>query len=239
MIDPKPTAQPSLALPVITAIVLVAGMVPLPVGWALTARESLQATESRANAPGGYYEGLIGGARKGDRGAQTPLERALMGDPIAHNRGQVKEVVRDRKDDFLQFDLKPSFDAVFFGQRYSTNPQGLRDRDYPVEKPEGVYRVALLGASIDMGWGIATPDTYENLLEIWLNAEATRRGLNRRFEVLNFAVPAYGPAQRYDVFRQRALPYHPDFILFASTMLDPRLLEIHLGGLIKNNVDLK
>jgi hypothetical protein len=239
MMDPKPSTRLSFVCLLITAIVLIAGIVPIPTGWALTARESLQSTEPNANAPGGYYEGLIGGSGKGDRGAQKPLELALMGDPIAHNRGQVKEVIRERKDDFLQFDLKPGYDAVFFGQRYTANSQGLRDREYALEKPANVYRIALLGASIDMGWGVATPDTYENRLEDWLNAEAARRGLSRRFEVLNFAVPAYGPAQRYDVFREKALPYNPDLILFSSTMLDPRLVEIHLGGLIKNNVELK
>ncbi len=239
MIDPKPSTRPTVVRLLMTAAVLVVGVVPLPVGWALTARESLQSTEPKANAPGGYYEGLIGGPGKGERGAQTPWEQAVMGDPIGHNRSQVKEVIRERKDDFLQFDLKPGYDAVFFGQRYTSNSQGLRDRDYAIEKPEGVYRIALLGASIDMGWGIATPDTYENRLEDWLNAEAARRGLTRRFEVLNFAVPAYGPVQRYDVFRHKALVYRPDLVLFSSTMLDPRLVEIHLGGLIKNNVDLK
>ena len=61
----------------------------------------------------------------------------------------------------------------------------------------------------------------------------------RRFEVLNFSVAAYGPAQRYDVFHRRALPYSPDLVLLSSTLLDPRLTEIHLGGLIKNDVDLK
>ena len=240
MIDPKP-ARPSVARALMTASVLAAGLVPLPAGWALTARESLQSAgvDRSGNAAGGYYEGLIAGAGKDARGAQGPLELRLKGNPIAHNRGQVKEITREWKDDFLQFDLKPGHDAVFFGQRYTTDSQGLRDREYDLEKPEGVYRIALLGSSIDMGWGVATPDTYENLLEDWLNAESSRRGLARRFEVLNFAVAAYGPAQRYDVFHRKALPYRPDLVLFSSTMLDPRLVEIHLGGLIKNGVDLK
>ena len=239
MIDPKPTPRTAPARLLATAALLVAGLVPLPAGLALTTRESLRSGELRASNPGGYYEGLVGGVGKGEKGAQGPLELALMGDPIGHNRSQVKEITRELKDDFLQFDLKPSYEATFFGQRYTTNPQGLRDREYPLDKPEGVYRIALLGASIDMGWGIADGATYENLLESWLNDESTRRGLARRFEVINFAVPAYGPAQRYETFCRKALPYHPDLVLFASTMLDPRLVEIHLGGLIKNEVDLK
>jgi hypothetical protein len=243
MTDPKkpgaPAARTPFARVVATAAVLVAGLAPLPAGWALTARERLQSTDPKANAPGGYYEGLIGGGGKGSRGAQGPLELALMGNPIGHNRGQVKEVTRERKDDFLQFDLKPDYSAAFFGKQYTTNSRGMRDREYELDKPEGVYRIALLGASIDMGWGVADDETYENLLEDWLNAEAQARGIPRRFEVLNFAVAAYGPVQRYEVLHQKALAFRPDLVLFASTMLDPRLIEIHLGGLLKNGVALK
>jgi hypothetical protein len=242
MIDPKSTAnvRPSIGRFLMTTGVLVAGMAPLPPGWASTARDALQATEAdRSTAAGGYYEALIAGSNAEGRGAQTPLERCLTGNSIGHNRSQVKDVTRELKDDFLQFDLKPGYEARFFGQTFSTNAEGLRDREYDLEKPENVYRIALLGSSIDMGWGVGTLDTYENLLEDWLNAEAARRGIARRFEILNFAVPAYGPVQRYDAFHRKALAYHPDLVLFSSTMIDPRLVEIHLGGLIKNNVDLK
>jgi hypothetical protein len=242
MIDPKTSngSRPSIARVLGTALVLVAGMAPLPAGWALSVRETLQSNEvERSNTAGGYYEVLIAGNVEDGRGAQSPLERCLKGNPIGHNRSQVKEVTRELKDDFLQFDLKPGYEARFFGQPYATNAEGLRDRDYDVEKPENVYRIVLLGSSIDMGWGVATRHTYENLLEDWLNAEAARRGISRRFEVLNFAVPAYGPVQRYDLFHRKALAYQPDLVLFSSTMIDPRLIEIHLGGLIKNNVDLK
>ena len=47
---------------------------------------------------------------------------------------------------------------------------GLRDREYTLEKPPGVFRIAVLGSSIDMGWGVGTEDTYVSLLEDWLNA---------------------------------------------------------------------
>src|SRR5579862_1054587 len=103
MIDPNPQARPSLARVLLTTAVLAAGLAPLPAGWALTARESLRSPEGgladRSNGPGGYYESLIGG---NSRGALNPLELCLMGDPIAHNRSQVKEVSRELKDDFLQ-----------------------------------------------------------------------------------------------------------------------------------------
>jgi len=243
MIDPKPSARPSSARLLLTASLLAVGLAPLPAGWARTARESSRSQDlnrtDRAATAGGYYEGLIGGEGKDRRGAPGALELALIGDPIGRNRDLVKRVTRDLERDFLQFELKPDLDEVYFGHRFTTNAQGMRDREYPVDKPDGVFRIALLGSSIDMGWGVATPDTYENVLEAWLNAEAARRHLSRRFEVLNFAMAAYGPAQRYEAFRRKALAFGPDLVLSASTMIDPRFLEIHLGGLIKNRVDLK
>jgi hypothetical protein len=240
MIDPR-APRPSVARVVLTASLLAAGLAPLPEGWARTARDAARSLDrNRAGAgAGGYYEGLIAGDGKDGRGAPDALDLCLVGDPIRENRDLVKRITRERKDDFLQFDLKPGHDEVFFGRRFTTNSHAMRDREYAPEKPEGTCRIALLGSSIDMGWGVATPDTYENRLEDWLNAEAARRGLARRFEVLNFAVVAYGPAQRYDVFHRKALAFAPDLVLFSWTMLDPRLVEIHLGGLIQNRVDLK
>ncbi len=236
MIDPTP-ARPSAARVLMTAAVLAAGLAPLPAGWARNAREGARAHDTAGAS--GYYEALIGGDGTNARGAPGALELRLIGKPIDLNRDLVRRITRDRKGDFLQFDLKPGHDEVFFGERFTTNADGMRDRPYDLAKPEGIYRIALLGSSIDMGWGVATPDTYENRLEAWLNAEAARRGLARRFEVLNFAVVAYGPMQRYDTFHRKALAYDPDLVLYASTMLDPRLVEIHLGGLIRNGVDLK
>ncbi len=236
-------SRPSIARVALTASVLVVGLLPLPTGWLREVRDvarsqDLNRTDREATA-GGYYEGLIGGAGTNARGVPSALEVALLGKPIDRNRDLVRRIMHERTDDFLQFELKANHDEVFFGERFTTNAAGMRDHSYNQSKPNGVFRIVLLGSSIDMGWGVATPDTYENRLEAWLNAEAERRGLKRRFEILNFSVAAYGPAQRYDVFHRRALAYAPDLVLLSSTLLDPRLTEIHLGGLIKNGVDLK
>jgi hypothetical protein len=114
----------------------------------------------------------------------------------------------------------------------------MRDRQTTLEKPENTVRVVLLGASMDMGWGVATDLTYENRLEDWLNKKARERGDERRFEILNLAVAAYSPAQRLEVYRRVGRKFKPDIVFYATTMLDPRLTEIHLGDCLIHGVDL-
>jgi hypothetical protein len=212
---------------------LALGLATLPAGWtrARAAIDSARSSElnrvEREASAGGYYEGLIGGG-DGPEGARSELTLALMGKPTDWARFHAADVSRHLPGDFLQFELRPDVDRKLFGQPFRTNAQGRRGRTYSVEKPEGVYRIALLGSSMDMGWGVAADETYASRLERWLNAHASRRGLARRFEVINFAVAAYGPLQRLESFRRKAAAYHPDLVIYSATMLDTRLLEIHL-----------
>lgn len=223
----------------ITLSVLILGVVPLP--HALSdARESARSLEpNRADAEsgaGGYYEGLIEGVEAA-RGTRSELSLALLGKPVDWVRFQAANVSRPTLRDFLQFELIAGLDTNLYGRHFSINRHGMRDRDYTVAKPEGTFRIALLGSSIDMGWGVGDDETYENLLEDWLNDHARRRGIDRRFEVLNFAVAAYGPLQRYALLSRKVEAFAPDLVLYSATTLDARLLEIHLTGLLMRKVD--
>jgi hypothetical protein len=224
-----------------TLVLFAVGLVPLPYGW-VRARSALDSARSpelnrgdRETSAAGYYEGLLG------IGEVTPGGRAdiavrLMGKPTDWDRSFAANVTRPLPDgDFLQFELKPNVDKVLFGRPFTTNAQGMRDRGYAPDKPAGTFRIAVLGSSIDMGWGIGTEETYVNLLEDWLNAHAAKRGLSRRFEVLNFAVAAYGPLQRLEAYRRKARPFRPDMVIYSATMLDTRLMEIHLCDLFRGH----
>jgi hypothetical protein len=227
-----------------TLALLLIGLAPVPLGWA-RARSVLDSARStdlnradREGAAGGYYEGLIGRG-DGPQGAGNELSLRLLGKPTDWVRFHAANVCHPLPDgDFLQFELKPSVHKTLFGQPFTTNAHGMRDRPYSVEKPEGTFRVAVLGSSMDMGWGIGTEDTYVNQLEDWLNAHAVRHGLARRFEVLNFAVAAYSPLQRFESYRRKARRFRPDLVIYSATMLDTRLTEIHLCDLFRGHADL-
>jgi hypothetical protein len=119
----------------------------------------LNRAEREANA-GGYYEGLIGVDGEGARGE---LAMALLGKPSDWTRFNAAGVSRQLQDDFLYFELKPDLRRKLFGHPFTTNRHGMRDRECTVVKPEGVYRIAVLGSSIDMGWGVGTEVTYVNV----------------------------------------------------------------------------
>jgi len=227
-----------------TLALLLLGLAPLPMGWGKV-RDVLESTRSlelnradRESSSAGYYEGLIGGG-EGLQNGRNELALRLMGKPTEWVRFNAANVMNPLPDgDFLQNELKPNVRKMIFGQPFTTNSHGMRDREYTKEKPEGTFRIAVLGSSMDMGWGIGTEETYVNLLEDWLNAHAAKRGLNRRFEVLNFAVAAYSPLQRLEAYRRKAREFHPDMVIYSATMLDTRLMEIHLCDLFRGHSDL-
>ncbi len=246
-LSPADSPAPTLSARVCfaqTLMLLMTALVPIPVGWA-RARSVLDSVRSpelnradREATAGGYYEGLIGVGDDPQSGGGD-LALRLMGKPVEWARFHAANVCNPLPDgDFLQFELKPNVNKSLFGHSFTTNSHGMRDREYPVEKPPGVFRVAVLGSSMDMGWGIGTEETYVNLLEDWLNAQARQAGSSQRFQTLNFAVAAYSPLQRFEAYRRKARKFQPDLVIYAATTLDTRLGEIHLCDLFRGHSDL-
>jgi hypothetical protein len=225
---------------------LVLGLFPWPLDWSKL-RDVVDSARSpelnRADRDGraaGYYEGIIGGGRGSDT-ARDDASQRLIGKPSGWIPFQDADVVHYRDGEFLQFELKPLVQRVLFGKTFSTNAFGMHDDPLSKEKPAGTLRIAVLGSSMDMGWGVKHEDTYINQLEAWLNLHAVRqrRKEPRRFEVLNFAVAAYSPMQRLETLRTKVMAFQPDLVIYSATTLDTRLMEIHLCDMLKKRIDLK
>lgn len=235
-----PSAPPGLRRPLaITIAMLLLALVPLPGHRAKSALRSLRSPEpnrsDREALAAGYYVGLIDG---GPDSGRDELTLRLLGKASDWQSFHDVGATEYLEGDFLQFELKPNLSTYAFGKPFTTNDRGLRDRRYATAKPPGTFRIALLGSSMDMGWGVGMEETYENRLEDWLNAHARRRGLARRFEVVNFAMAAYSPLHRLETYRRKAREYRPDLVLYSATMLDARLLDIHLRSLLRERTDL-
>jgi hypothetical protein len=226
-------------------LLLVVALVPLPADWEklksmIDSARSPELNRTEREGPAGYYEGLLAGADNVDT-ARGESSLRLIGKPSGWVRFQEADVVHYLEQDFLQFELKPLVHRSLFGQDFLTNAHGMHDDPVALEKPAGTFRIAVLGSSMDMGWGVKSNDTYINQLEDWLETHASLRGLSppRRFEVLNFAVAAYSPMQRLETLRRKVLAFHPDLVIYSATTLDTRLMEIHLCEMLRKGIDLK
>ncbi|HVF62993.1 MAG TPA: hypothetical protein VNE58_03245 [Casimicrobiaceae bacterium] len=161
----------------------------------------------------GYYENLDNQSRQTaqlwDLRAKKPADWVpLAATPAYRNR-----------NDFLGGELVPDTSIEFMGRPLSTNQWGMRDRERVRAKPEGTYRIALLGPSHVMGSGVADNETIATLLEQRLN----QAGLsNRRFEVLNFGVAAYSLTNQLAILRDRVLGFEPDAVFVTDS---PHLIE--------------
>ncbi len=136
-------------------------------------------------------------------------------------------------DDIREYILKPSVATFAYGTRWETNSLGLRDREYPKERPPGTMRIALLGDSIACGWGVKQSERFEELWEEQLN-EACVGG--QKVEVWNFSVPGHSPGARWKHFELVGQDMDFDLVVYEATTSDPgwdayRLSHLLIKGL--------
>ncbi len=115
--------------------------------------------------------------------------------------------------------LKPSDSVERSGVRWSTNSQGMRDREYAADKPAGTFRIALVGDSIAAGWGVNVNHRFESILERAWNDRSRRSG-GPAVELLDCAVPGHAPGQRWFHFQRIGWPMRPDLIIYSATEAD-------------------
>ncbi len=87
------------------------------------------------------------------------------------------------------------------------NRLGYRDREFPVQKPSGVFRIAVVGDSNTFGQGIEEGDRFTNRLQVALN-----RG-GQRFEVLNFGRPGAETMDEVQMLKDTVVNLQPDYVL--------------------------
>lgn len=94
----------------------------------------------------------------------------------------------------------------------------VRDREHTLDKPEGVYRIAVLGDEYSEAMAVPVAQTW------WwqLPRELQHCGFqpDRLVEVLNFGVGGYGTAQEYVLLETKAMRYQPDLVLLQFSPND-------------------
>lgn len=155
----------------------------------------------------------------------------------------------------LNYELIPN--ATSDNGKFSINSKGIRDYDYEIPKPEGVYRIVILGDSVTFGAGYKLEQTYPKVLERLLNdfpGEKVNSGRDLglksgtssgeiKFEVLNAGVCAYNALQKFIFFKSKLIDYQPDIVIFQflnddyfrNIVVLPQLSELYSKD-TKNNV---
>jgi hypothetical protein len=90
------------------------------------------------------------------------------------------------------------------------NSKGLRDREYPYEKPPGVFRILVLGDSFADALEVPLEDSFHEVLESLLSER-----LDTPVEVINGGVWGYGNDLELLFYRLEGYKYQPDLVLLA------------------------
>ncbi len=102
----------------------------------------------------------------------------------------------------------------------SLNNYGLHDTDLTLEKPEGVYRILIVGDSFPQGWQVTLEEGFPWLLEQQLNVD-----FDQPIEVINLSVDDYGTDRELLLYAALGWRFQADVVL----------LSFYLGNDIKDN----
>ena len=171
----------------------------------------------------GYYEDIL-------------VDRSLLGEIADAQRERPAtwldldqtDAVR-RTGDLLDLELLPDYEIEFKESLLHTNRWGMRDRDYPREKPAGTFRIGLLGGSIELGSGLEDGVVYSALVE---------ERLGEGFEILNFAVPGYSLIEAVVSNERKALGFDLDVCIYATHFAGLNIVTSNLRALVENEVPL-
>ena len=129
------------------------------------------------------------------------------------------------------------------------NSAGFRDQERALEKPPGVFRIAVLGDSFVEGREVRFDELFWRVAEHELKACQFD---GKRVETVGFGVSGYSTAQELLAFRLHASKYQSDLVLLAfftgndvannSALLDGHperpYFELHEGQLTLNRTNL-
>lgn len=110
--------------------------------------------------------------------------------------------------------LQPGFRGWFHKEGHAyveVNTWGFRDVEWSADKPEDVFRIAVLGDSYAEALQVMREETFWSIME----TELQRAGVvgEQRVEVLNFGVSGFGTAQELLTLRNHAWQFDPDAVL--------------------------
>jgi len=223
-------------------------LIGVPIGLELLVRGIAHATgiNQQLTTEQANKTELIQTYRLGFRGPEGQPYEALP------NQGELKAV----RNPLMGYQLLPNQTSEF----WTINPQGFRDDEpITPEKPEGEVRIFVLGGSMAFGQlNSNNQATLSAQLEKLLNDRVSAQQTNsnryqpatlpyradqvaealalppripeRRYRVINAAVPGYASGNELAMLMQQVVTYNPDMILVLNSYQDLLLSSSQIGA---------
>jgi hypothetical protein len=116
----------------------------------------------------------------------------------------------------------------------------MHDDEFPLPRPEGVYRIALLGDSHVMATGVDRDHDFETITEKLLNRDIQDQssdGVKPRIEILNFAFEGYAPNLQVWNLENKALAFEPSAVFLVGHPDDAKRAVYHLVQLLREGIE--
>ncbi len=138
-------------------------------------------------------------------------------------------------DHDLWWKIIPNQNAFTHSAQVRINSLGLRNEEFPSEKPEDEYRILCLGDSITFGNGIENTKTYPKVLNKMLETNLSKK----KFRVINAGVQGYNTWQEVEYLKKYGILLNPDILIIGFCWNDiapkPRhMLQYKTNGEILN-----
>ncbi|MEZ4886677.1 MAG: hypothetical protein R3E32_18255 [Chitinophagales bacterium] len=121
----------------------------------------------------------------------------------------------ENRNDVMLLKMLPNQKASFRGKRFSTNKWGLRDKDYEKIPPPNTIRIAILGGSPTIGYGIHDEEVFESITELRLNENFGSDSLH--FEIINFSLGSGTQAfQLAYLLESEVQTFKPNYVILVD-----------------------
>ncbi len=109
---------------------------------------------------------------------------------------------------------RPNADSHLMGVHVRTDSRGFRSAEIPDRTPDGTARIAFVGDSTTMGWGVAERDLFsEQILE-------ALRASGRKVDGYNTGVGNHNTLQELTLFRETGATLKPDIVVLSYFIND-------------------
>ncbi len=108
------------------------------------------------------------------------------------------------------------YSKIEFTYQRRVNSMGLCEREIPLDKRPGEYRVVALGDSFTEGVGTSSDTTWVKVLERHLAAAMP----DRLVTTINAGISGSDPVYQYVLLRDKLIPFKPDLVIVAVNPTD-------------------